>query len=102
MIPKKVNVFGLEIDVEEVFPCLDSDGNRVDGTYEPDANIICIDKSLSKEKKQHTLIHEMGHAMFFRCSISQTEVDPQVEEIIVNNNATLMTEIFNLRFKRNK
>ena len=99
-LPKSINIFGLDYKVKIVKELKDDDGNMVDGLFCSKDAIISIDKD--NKNKMHTLIHEMGHAMFHRVSIGQTDINDQVEEIINNNWATLMTEVFDLKFKRKK
>lgn len=101
-LPKSVNIFGYTCSIQEVSPCLDDDGNPCEGLFDYKNSIIFINKKQSNEDKLHTFIHEIGHAMFYRVSLGQTSIDGELEEIIVNNHATLMTEIFNLRIKRKK
>ena len=99
-LPDSVDIFGKEVLIEEVSPCKDDDGNECDGMYCYKTGTIYLEKKQSKEAKIHSLIHEMGHALFDRVSLGQTKIESDIEEIIVNNIATLMTESFNIRFKR--
>lgn len=98
-LPSSINIFGANINILESYPCLDDDGNLVEGYFCSKTLTIAINKKLSSEDKLHTLIHEIGHAMFFRTSLWQTSINSQLEEIIVNNMATAIVEVFNLRFK---
>jgi len=97
--PSSVQVFGAEIQIVERAG-LYYEGVKVDGLFMSDKKLIMVEKALSKEEKTQTLIHELGHAVIWRCSITQSGLVPEVEEMIVDTYATMMTEIFNLRFRK--
>jgi len=99
-IPSSVIIFGAECKIVEVHPCVDEYGNLCDGLFDANSMRIELEKKTSMKNKEHTLIHELGHAMFYRMSLGQTRIDPQIEEIIVNSNATMIQELFNIRFKK--
>lgn len=54
-------------------------------------NEVFMQKGYEKEL-QDTLIHELGHALFYRVSIDQA-VTWQVHEFIVNNMAIMLREL---------
>jgi len=99
-LPESLPIFGKDYQIKEVSPCLDDDNNEVSGTTDNGKCIIEVDSKQSNSEKLHTLVHELGHAMIFRTSIQQTQIHGEVEEILVNNWATLMTEIFHLQIRR--
>lgn len=99
-LPESINIFGADFKVQVVKDLRDDDGNRVDGLFCAKTSTISIDKN--DKDPMHTLVHEMGHAMFYRVSVWQTGMEPQIEEIIVNNYASMMNEVFNLKFRRSK
>lgn len=101
-LPKTVPIFGAHIKIIETKGLTDEYGRPLDGMYCYKTKAIYIDKGLSSEEKKQTLIHEMGHAMFHRVSISYTNFNPDLEEIIVNSFGTMIEETFDLRFKRKK
>jgi Zn-dependent peptidase ImmA (M78 family) len=50
------------------------------------------------EELLHSLLHEMGHALFYRVSINQA-VSFETHEFIVNNYATMLLENFDIKPK---
>lgn len=97
--PDSLQVFGAEIKIIERADLMFGE-EKVDGLFIPDTKIIMIEKSLPKEEKIQTLIHELGHAVIWRVSINQSGLSPELEEVIVDTYATMMTEVFNLRFRK--
>ena len=93
-LPKIFNVFGLKIKLKlvELHP-------NVAGQYDYSTNIITLN-SLHEDDMEllHTMIHECGHAMFYRVSINQA-VSFEVHEYIVNNMATMLLENFDIKPK---
>jgi len=49
----------------------------------------------------HTLVHELGHALIRRSGLRQG-LSMEMEEVIVQNYATVFTELFKMTFKNNK
>lgn len=49
----------------------------------------------------HSLIHEIGHAMFVRSGLRQG-LAMEIEEVVVENFATVITELFDIKFKNKK
>lgn len=77
----------------------DDKGEPLDGhCLEGDLHIK-IEKSLSPAEKRQTFFHELGHALFARIGIGQTEIHPDLIEIIVENYGTLLEETFTWRVK---
>jgi len=60
---------------------------------------IALSKNQSREELIHTLIHEMGHALTFRVGTFQAISDEMIE-VLVESNATMITEAFKLTFKK--
>lgn len=98
-LPKTIDIYGLDVKIIQDHPVRDDDGALCDGTYCYQEKTIYIDSKLDKEDTIQTLIHEMGHCLLHRTS---ADLDMKVEEPLVNNFANMITEIFNLRFKRKK
>lgn len=94
-IPKTLNIFGLRISVEV---SNDMPSNAA-GLYEPyEAKIKIHPDHPNKQEFMHTLLHEAGHAMFYRISINQA-VSKEVHEFIVDNFATMLLDNFNIEPK---
>jgi len=62
-------------------------------------NKIYIAKHKDKEIMFHTLLHEMGHALFHRISINQAGIPHELQEIIVDTYATMLLENFKMEKK---
>lgn len=92
-LPKFLNIFGLKVKLIvslKIAP-------NIAGQYEPDKQIISINAAHETDKELlHTLLHECGHAMFYRVSIQQA-VSWEVHEFIVNNYSTMLLENFDIR-----
>ena len=89
---KTLMVFGKKIRVKET--TLDE---ATMGLYKHSQSEIQIKKD--SEDMMHTLIHELGHAICCRGSLQQA-ISPELEEILVDQFATVITENFNLEFKK--
>lgn len=95
-IPKKLKVFGKEIKVTD-----DEDLIREGalGMLEIDKSLIRLDRTLEGDAKWQTLLHELFHVVFSRVGLTQTRVDLDLEEIIVESLSTAVVENFNLTIK---
>lgn len=96
--PKFLKIFGLKVKliISDKLPI------NVAGQYEPDKTIITLNALHETDKELlHTLLHECGHAMFYRVSINQA-ISYEVHEFIVNNYATMLLENFDIRPKMKK
>ena len=62
MIPKKVNVAGIELDVREVEGI--NERFNVLGQVNYDKGLIELDSAICKTKKEQVFIHEVLHACF--------------------------------------
>lgn len=70
------------------------------GTYQPYKEVISLNELHdTQEEMMHTLLHELGHAMFYRVSINQS-ISREVHEYIVNNYATMLLENFDITPKK--
>jgi hypothetical protein len=97
-LPKWLKIFGLKVKliVSNKLPL------NVAGQYEPDKLIITLNEMHETDRELlHTLLHECGHAMFYRVSINQA-ISYEVHEFIVNNYATMLLENFDIRPKMKK
>ena len=90
-IRKSYNVFGRKIKVK--FSKLDA---NIAGIYDDYTGTIFLNIDLTEKGNelvlQDTLIHELGHALFYRVSIDQA-VSWQTHEYIVNNMAVMLREL---------
>jgi Zn-dependent peptidase ImmA (M78 family) len=85
---KKLNVLGQKVAVK-IKPCL----NPMNcGEYHFDTKDIYIDPSA--ENKFSIYVHEMVHAIFDRSGLNQTQTSHDVQEILCENIATVLTENF--------
>ena len=103
--PRTINVFGEKIKLRIRHPVLDSDGNKVVGTYCFNTKVIEVDSKLDLEEKLETILHELGHAIFHRLSTGHSNNDTipyELEEVIVNSFATMLMELFDIKFKKRK
>lgn len=91
-LPKFLNIFGLKVKLK-----VTSDlPENAAGLYIPIKSLIKISpEHPSKDEVMHTLLHESGHAMFYRISIHQS-VSREMHEIIVDNFATMLIENFDI------
>lgn len=99
-IPKKINIFGR---IHKVSTCKNlflPNGIMVRGYFESVNAIIKLEEDQTPQEMIQTLLHEMGHALINRISIDQSGMPPEVEEIIVDAYATMISEIFTLKFKK--
>lgn len=91
----KVPIFG------HVYPVyLVEDNSDIAGTFWGDK--ITINKKLTKNKAmfKETLLHEMGHALFYRGGLKQTYgITEDLEEIIVEQFAKMFNEAFTFYLK---
>ncbi|MBX3018011.1 MAG: hypothetical protein KF767_08985 [Bdellovibrionaceae bacterium] len=69
------------------------------GIYYPGQNLIHIDADLKGEEYDQCVLHEAVHALLDRLHISPA-IDEDVEEIIADSVATMITENWKLSKKR--
>ncbi len=94
-LPKFFNVFGIKVKlkVSDKLPM------NVAAQYEPAKETITLSAIHDTDKELlHSLLHEAGHAMFYRVSIQQA-VSFEIHEFIVNNYATMLLENFEIKPK---
>ena len=92
-MPKSLLVFGETIPIEL------KKGMRDEGTlgeYNKETKIITMDADLPNDELMLTLLHEMGHAIEDRVSISQA-IDKDVFEIITDTFAKCLVENFSIK-----
>lgn len=90
ILPKFFNIFGLKVNL-----VVKAMSNAL-GMYEHGVRkktIYVHPDHETSEELMHTILHECGHALFYRVSINQG-VSHEVHEFIVNNYATMLQENF--------
>lgn len=90
------NVMGEIYTIEN--QCLKS--QHLDGYCNTLEKKIVIDKSLKGTARMQTEIHELGHAIFCRTALVQTDISLNLQEIICDTFATVMTENYRLTPKK--
>ena len=86
MIPKKVMILG------EPWKIVIKDIPGYEGLCDREEKVIYLDPSLSEANMIQTYLHEIFHAIWHRVSLNQTNIDPNLQEIIVDNFATWLAE----------
>jgi Zn-dependent peptidase ImmA (M78 family) len=99
-IPTSFKIKGKKWRICHKWNLLDDDGTHVDGLCCVKKRIVYLDRSLVKEDKQSTLLHELFHALIYEIGLHQTSLTLDVEELIVENLSLFMLETFNIRLKR--
>lgn len=92
--PKKsYMVFGKKVDVVvlDTQPKT-SDGLDAEGIFYPYEWKIVLDGALNSEQMKQTLYHELGHALMFRTGLTQANISPEIQEMIVEIFATFFAE----------
>lgn len=84
-LPKKLNVFGQRFKVK-VQPL-----TGILGLCDRSTATIYVESDQTIDAQLHTLIHELGHAVFGRISLVQG-VPHEIEEVIVDSLATAILE----------
>ena len=98
-LPNSITVFGADIKITESLNLYYGE-IKVDGLFNLLNKEILIEKALPKEEKLQTFIHELGHALLWRVGMGQAGISVEIEELIVENFATMITEMFNLTIKK--
>lgn len=85
---KKLNVFGnsIKVIVAEI------EDPELAGYYDPVANTVTISKDC--QDKFQTYLHEFFHIVWNRIGLNQTQINSDLQEIIVDSFATALLENF--------
>lgn len=93
----------MSIDVKYRDIVHDKQGNLVAGIflYNEDDQNFCI-KINTMENRKHedvvaTLLHEIGHCVIYRLGLHNTNLDNNLEEVIVDGIATVLSENFEFK-----
>lgn len=88
----KINVLGQIVTVTRERGLIEQ---GIKGLYKYAEKSIVIDATLKGIDLDHTLMHEVAHALMYRSSVYQS-LAPALEEVIVDTLATLLVENFAL------
>lgn len=95
---RKISVLGKIITIEEKDL---SEFGAYHGLYVDKDSKILLNKNDTPEQKLETLIHEIGHAISRRGSLNQA-ITSELEEIICDQWAVVLSEIFDMSLKKKK
>lgn len=100
MLPESICIFGTKYKI--VYEDLSSKDALGLCDTSKKTIFICSKSKCHRRNKEvlHTLLHEIGHALIEETSLGQTGLTPEVEEIIVNSYATILTQLFNIKLKK--
>jgi hypothetical protein len=89
-----INVYGMKVKVI-LKPVLEHNGQIVAGLFLPtEKKIFLATENRTKQEIYSTFIHELLHAALFRIGYYTTGAPHEVEEMIVDNLANILTEVF--------
>jgi Zn-dependent peptidase ImmA (M78 family) len=95
---KALKVFGKDVPVKKCSRVGEEFG--LAGYYDYGSGTITIEASLKADDYIHTLVHEICHAIFHRGGLHQAKMPTELEEIICEQVATVLTENFRLTRKK--
>lgn len=97
-LPSSVNIYGNKYKIKVMENC-SIEGVPLYGYCDTQKKLIVIEKAILKNPilAKEVLIHEMGHALMDRIGIHLVRFPPELEEIVVQAFAVMMTE--NLEIK---
>lgn len=90
-------IFGKKTPVKVIKNLIKDHG--VHGLFSKEKNNILIAEDQSKEDATQTLIHEITHSVFSRAGVNQS-ISHEIEEVIAEQIATVITENFTLSLKK--
>jgi len=96
-IPKKLRIFGQDITVQMSKDLISKEDAC--GMADYAKKIIRLDKSLQGEDRTQTLLHEVFHIVLARVGLNQTSLPHDLEELIVENLATAVVELFDIQLR---
>lgn len=97
-IPKTIQVVNKEWRVEYKWN-LRYDGHKCDGLCCHETRTIFIDRSLSKQEKEETFLHEYLHAIIAELGIKRKSLPIVLEELLVESLSQEIYEKFKLRLR---
>jgi len=79
------------------------DGHDTDGYCDPKRRVIAIrDKAVNSNDYYRILMHEVLHAIWHESGLDNTNIGIDMEEVIVENFATALNEIFKVSIREAK
>lgn len=91
-----IEVFGMSVPVYKLENLLNVEGMY--GYYDPNGKYIAVDASLKDKILEHTIIHEMFHAVFDRLHID-AQMEHSFVEVLVENLSVAIMENFSIKPK---
>lgn len=95
---RKMSILGKKITIKIVQSKLLPDAF---GEYYPDKQLILLRDDLSKDQQMLYLLHEIFHATVERIGLfDPSDLSPAIEHVLINSFSSVVTELFDLRFKK--
>jgi len=97
-IPKSINVLGRPYKIKTG----DYSSEEICGKCDKENKVIyiCLVNNKSTLDKLHTFAHELGHAAWEESGLGQTSISGDLEEIIVQQFATVYLSVFKILFRK--
>lgn len=92
-----LKVFGVDVPVYKVSGLIKNEGMY--GFYEDEGKYIGVDADLKGDILEHTIIHELKHAVLDRLHIHH-QLDEKFVEIIVENLTVALIDNFEVRERK--
>jgi len=93
----EIDIFGKKVKVEFV-PLATYEGVSSRGLYHYSSPLIQVSTlNQSVSDIHHTLLHEIGHAIFHRLGLHNCQLSSDLEEIIVDGYATALNELYDFK-----
>jgi hypothetical protein len=90
----KIEIMGKEVLVNFI-PHVIHSGQYWSGMFYPDKWLIEIaTEGNTEDFIKHTFLHELGHAITYRIGAIQADFSNDLQEMIVENYATVLTELW--------
>jgi Zn-dependent peptidase ImmA (M78 family) len=97
MLPKHITILGLKVKVKLV-KNLTSDGHQVQGYYDPQKTLICIEKDMTLSDQYKTFFHEISHVLTIRNGMMFTGFPSSMDEILAETNGNMIYEVMTQLF----
>lgn len=89
-----ITVYGLKIKVT-FCPYVHWEGQQLAGLFIPGKKVIFVaTEGRTKAEITQTFLHELFHAAVYRLGLNNAQFSHDIEEIIVDNFANVLTEVF--------